>query len=105
MTQFAVHKNKNPRTRGAYPYLVDIQSDLMSDLHTRMVAPLAKAPALTKRPIKELTPLVELDGQKFVVLIPQMAGISRADLGAVVGSLLDHRNEIVAAVDFLITGI
>jgi hypothetical protein len=34
-----------------------------------------------------------------------MAGISRADLGAVIGSLLDHRNEIVAAVDFLITGI
>jgi toxin CcdB len=105
MTQFAVHKNKNPRTRGAYPYLLDIQSDLLRDLQTRMAAPLAKAPALTKKPIKDLTPLVEIDGQKFVVLIPQMAGVSRTDLGAVVGSLSDHREEIVAAVDFLITGI
>lgn len=31
MPQFSVYKNKNPSTRSAYPYLVDIRSDLLSE--------------------------------------------------------------------------
>lgn len=34
----------------------------------------------------------------------QLAGIARADLGPQAGSLLDQREKIVAAVDFLLTG-
>lgn len=105
MPQFSVYKNKNPSTRSAYPYLVDIQSDLLSELKTRVVVPLVKLTALGKKPIQHLTPIIEVESQKYLMLMPQLAGISAKDLGSEVGSVSKHRNTIVAAVDFLVTGI
>jgi toxin CcdB len=39
--QFDVYQNPSPRMREQYPYVVDIQSDLLGSLATRMVVPLA----------------------------------------------------------------
>jgi toxin CcdB len=105
MPQFSVHRNKNPKTKGAYPYLVDVQSDLLRDLRTRVVVPLTKYTAIEKKAIKALTPLVEIDGHKYVMMIPQLAGILSSELGAEVCSFAQHRSEIIAALDFLATGI
>lgn len=105
MAQFSVHKNKNPKSKEAYPYLVDVQSDLLSTLSTRVVVPLTKLTALRKKPIRDLTPVVEVDGAKYLMLVPQLAGIAANDLGQIVGNLSAHRDEIVAAVDFLVTGV
>lgn len=105
MPQFSVHKNKNPKTRSTYPYLVDVQSDLLSDLGTRVVVPLVKRTASTKKPIKNLMPVVSVDGQEFIMMVPLLAGIGKGDLGAPVASAAHHRGEVVAALDFLITGI
>jgi len=105
MAQFSVYKNKNPKSKSAYPYLVDVQSELLSDLHTRVVVPLAKLTSLRKKPIRDLTPVVDVDGGKYLLLIPQLAGISIDELGQPVGMIAGHRDEIVAAMDFLITGV
>jgi toxin CcdB len=105
MAQFSVFKNRNPRSKAAFPFLVDIQSNLLDDLHTRVVIPLAKAPALAKKPISTLSPLVEVQGQKYVLLTPQLAGISRSELGAEVTDIIEHRDAVIAALDCLITGI
>jgi hypothetical protein len=35
--QFDIFENPSPRMRDAYPYVVDVQSDLLSSLATRMV--------------------------------------------------------------------
>lgn len=105
MPQFSVYKNKNPNTRSAYPYLVDIQSDLLSELKTRVVVPLVKVTALGKKPIQHLTPTVEVDGQKYLMLMPQLAGISTKDLGPRVSDVSKYRNAIVGSIDFLATGI
>lgn len=105
MPQFSVYKNKNPKTRSTYPYLVDVQSDLLSDLGTRVVVPLIKRTALTKKPIKNLMPIVRVDGQEFIMMVPQLAGIATGDLGVPTASAAQHRGDVVAALDFLITGI
>ncbi len=105
MPQFSVYKNKNPKTRGTYPYLVDVQSELLSDLGTRVVVPLIKRGALTKKPIKNLMPVVRVDGQDFIMMVSQLAGIAASELGTPIASAAEHRGEVVAAVDFLITGI
>ena len=39
--QYDVYANPIPRMRDDYPYVVDLQSGLLSALATRMVAPLA----------------------------------------------------------------
>jgi len=33
MAQFTVYRNKNPRSKATFPLLVDVQSDLLDDLH------------------------------------------------------------------------
>ncbi len=50
MPQFSVYKNKNPKTRSTYPYLLDVQTDLLSGLGAGVVAPLVKRTASAKRP-------------------------------------------------------
>ena len=105
MAQFSVYKNKNPKTRTVYPFLVDVQADLLRGLRTRVVVPLVKRTAVGRKPIKNLTPVLDVDGQKFVMLVPQLAGISLSDLGPEVASVAQYRNDIIGALDFLITGI
>ena len=51
MAQFAVYKNKSARSKSVFPLLVDVQSDLLDELQTRVVIPLSKVAALTKSPV------------------------------------------------------
>ena len=41
MAQFRVYENSNRATKQRIPYLLDIQSDLLDDLQTTVVIPLA----------------------------------------------------------------
>lgn len=41
MAQFTAYANSNPVTQKQYPYLLDIQSDLLSELKTTIVIPLS----------------------------------------------------------------
>jgi toxin CcdB len=104
MAQFAVYRNRNPRTKATFPLLLDVQSDLLEDLRTRVVIPLTKAAALAKRPLSQLTPTLPFDGETYVLVTPQLAGISWGELGPVAGSLTDARATILAALDLLLTG-
>nr|WP_312230753.1 CcdB family protein [Pseudomonas sp.] len=105
MAQFAVHKNINPATRAAVPLLLDVQSNLLADLATRVVVPLYPASTLQGKMLKTLTPRFEIEGQPYVMMTPQMAGIANKQLGPMVADLAAQRDEIIAALDLLITGI
>ena len=65
---------------------------------------MTKAASLTRKPIRRLMPTVQFDGEAYVLVTPQLAGIARRDLGTPAGSLARHRDEIVAAIDFLLMG-
>lgn len=104
MAQFAVYRNKNPRTRSTFPFLVDVQSGLLEPLQTRVVIPLTKVAAIAKKPVTHLTPILVFEGESYVLMTPQLAGIARADLGTHAGSLAEHRQVIVASMDFLVSG-
>lgn len=104
MPQFAVYRNKSPRTKSTFPFLVDVQSDLLDPLNTRVVVPLTKVAGLAKKPVSHLTPVVSFDGDAYVLMTPQLAGMARSDLGAQAGTLVDEREKIMNAVDFLLTG-
>lgn len=105
MPQFSVHRNPNPDTRAAYPLLLDLQSDLIADLSTRVVVPLCPAPAMKGKLIKTLMPVFEIDGKQYAMLTPQLAGVSNKQVGVKVADLAQCRDEIIAALDLLITGI
>ena len=100
MPQFDVYKNKNPKTNQEIPFLLDIQNDILKSLSTRVVVPLV----LDMKPAKILNPIFEIETLTVTMSTAELAGISMDNLGAVVCSLKDKRDEIIAAVDFMITG-
>jgi toxin CcdB len=104
MAQFSVYRNKSPRSKTIFPLLVDVQSDLLEDLQTRVVVPLSKVAALTRKPVSQLTPVLEFEQTSYVLVTPQLAGIARSELGAVAGSVVKSRDTIIAALDFLLMG-
>lgn len=105
MTQFVAYKNQNPDSMASYPYLLEIQSDFLSELQTTVVLPLMPARLGSAIAMTRLNPVVEIEDQKFVVMTQDVAGIARKDLAKASRDLRQHRAEIMAALDFLISGI
>jgi toxin CcdB len=79
-------------------------ADLLEPLNTRVVIPMTKAPTLTRKPVSHLTPEVSFNGDRYVLMTPQLAGMGRAELGPHAGTLVDEGQTILAAIDFLLTG-
>lgn len=103
MAQFDVYENRNPDSKQAIPYLLDVQADLLSHLGTRVVVPLVSATILDQA-INHLNPQFVIDKKQVVMSTAEMAGISMHILGEKVISLKDRRDEIITALDFLIMG-
>ncbi|MDZ7768339.1 MAG: type II toxin-antitoxin system CcdA family antitoxin [Woeseiaceae bacterium] len=75
MPQFAVYRNPNPATRTAIPLLLDVRSDLLEALVTRVVIPLYMPAAVEDAVIGTLTPRLELDGAPYIAVTPELAGV------------------------------
>lgn len=101
MGQFTVHQH---RLQPDGPLLLNIQSDFLSGLSTRVVIPLNRRSA-DDQPINTLTPPVTIDGTRYLMDVPQLAGVPIGVLGEPVGDLSGMRDEVLAAIDMLITGI
>ena len=103
MAQFDVYANPNPATKRTIPFLLDIQTDLLNNLATRVVIPLYKVSAMAKA-AKHLN--IQFSVQRVTVIMStaELAGVEVNRLGNKVCSLKEHRNEIIAAIDFLVTG-
>jgi len=104
MAQFDLYRNPNPETNAYIPYLLDVQAELLDVLATRVVVPLHTVESIPK-PLRHLNPVIEFEGEQLVLSTGELAGIAASVLGQPAGSLSDHRSEIIAALDFVFTGI
>ena len=106
MLQFGAYRNLDKGTRALYPLLLNVQSDLNEETGTRDVAPMAAATGKRRPPaISSLTPVMEVDGEPYVLMVPLLAATEVADLGALEADLTHERTAIMAALDLLISGI
>lgn len=105
MPQFDVYKNNNKNTKTDFPYLVDIQHQIISDLATRLVIPMGKFDTFSDKNIKRLTPLITFDDQQYLLLTPQLTSIPAHLLKHSVGTIEMQRDLVINALDFAITGI
>jgi toxin CcdB len=103
MAQFDVYTNSNPETKRAIPYLLDVQADLLENLRTRVVIPLYSVSAMDKA-ADHLNPRFSIKRSTVVMSTAELAGVTVNRLGDRICSLKEHRNEIIAALDFLFTG-
>ncbi|KAB7628227.1 CcdB family protein [Alkalilimnicola sp. S0819] len=98
MARFDIFENE-----GGAGYLLDVQSDLLSGLNTRVVVPLlprASAPS----PAQRLNPVFSIQGREFVMATQYMAAVPGGELRSGVGSLAEEQGEISAALDMLFLG-
>ncbi len=103
--QFDVHPNPNRGSATVYPFVLDIQSNLLSGLPTRLVIPLQ---ATQGDPIEipaRLCPSFTVKGQRVSLVGYQAAPISRRLLKKPVASLASQAHEIIAAMDAVISGV
>lgn len=101
--QFDVYATPG-RARDVFPYLVDVQSDLASEFSTRYVVPLLPvSPGV--RVLQRANPVVEFAGQDYLFAANQLVNLTLKRLGSPLGNLSRYREEMIAAIDFMIVGI
>ncbi len=97
MAQFDVYRLEGGQL------VVDLQTDLIGIEASRVVAPLRDAGRYTAFP--GLTPCVELEGQRWIVRVQELAAVRGAELHTPLGSLEAHRDALKRALDILIDGV
>ena len=53
----------------------------------------------------KLTPILAVQDQQYCMMTPQLAGINKRELGTEVEILTAHQHDIIAAIDFLLSGV
>lgn len=83
--------------------LLDVQSDFLDNLTTRVVVPLF-AQETKPQAVKRLHPGFVIDGQTYVMATHLISAIPESMLGVPRGNLRRHHDEIVAALDMVFYG-
>jgi toxin CcdB len=105
MAQWDVYANPNPGSRVDVPYLVDVQSDLLHDVPTRLVIPLAPPRRRLSGLPQRMSPVFQLQGQQLL-LLPQEAGpVAARALRKPVASLRSDAHRIIDALDAVVSGV
>ena len=104
MAQWDVYPNPSPRTRDDVPYLVDLQSNLLDALPSRLVAPLVRARLAPDGFPRALCPVFNIDGVSLVLLPHEAGPIEARLLKHKTVSLLPQAHDIVAALDAVVSG-
>ena len=102
MRQFDVFPNPSDRSREAAPYVVVLQSHFLAAVPTTIVAPLLiddDRSAYSDASVK-----LAFDNQRYVLSVPELAGIEPSRLKGCVGSLTAHEDAIRRALDRVFTG-
>jgi len=102
MRQYDVFQNPTPRTRKLMPYLLVLQSDLVSETDAVIVAPLSKS---IHPEGSRLYPEFAVADGTYTLLTPDLASIPRIALTELVTNLEKDWNRITAAIDMLFAGI
>ncbi len=105
MKQFDVYENTNILTKKQYPLLVDVQHSVLSSLATRIVTPLSSKDLVQDAVMDVLMPEVFFDERCFVLMTPQISALPGRLLSNPIGTLEHCQSEVLAALDFAITGL
>ncbi|MBT9597062.1 MAG: CcdB family protein [Vitreoscilla sp.] len=105
MAQYDIYPNPSARSREQVPYVVDVQSNLLADLRTRLVLPLSRAGATLTQVPHRLAPTFVVEEQVLALQPHLAAGIDARLLRHAVSSLADHASELRDAMDAVMSGV
>lgn len=106
MARFDLYENPSPKSRSKSPYLLDVQSNHLGDLTSRVVIPLTKVTGnYTLDAIaQDLSPVFDIQGEKFLLETPLLGAVRINVLGSSVGTLKAEHDRILSALDRLFGG-
>ena len=104
MAQFDVFVNPIPNARRGYPFVVTMQSDFTINGAEQFVAPIASID-LGHSANQRVMPVVALQGNNHVVVVPRLTVMRSRDLVNRVSSIAAARSELLAAIDYLFFGV
>lgn len=106
MAQFDVHANPDAASGTVYPYLIEIQADLLGELPTVVVVPLVDTDRIDHRPITRLMPTISVNRRNYVAMVPELAAVHRQTLSRPITALPDdEQTALRAALDLLLSGL
>ena len=104
MARFDIYANRGSHAKTP-PYLLDVQSDLLDGLDSRMVIPLRGLEHFAKVNLPtRLTPVLKIQGKEYLLETPKMGAVPRRILKTPIASMVEARPQITAALDFLFQG-
>ena len=103
MARFDLYNNPSSRSRAKSPYLLDVQSDHLDSLISRVVIPLTRvAGNYTPGEVaQDLAPIVEIGREKFILETPFLGAIRTSELGPATGTLKPEQSWVLAALNRL----
>jgi toxin CcdB len=102
MAQFDVHRNPG-RHRDSIPFVVVVQSALYDDYRRRVVVPLVNKSSLGKVANPRFNPTFRIEGRAVVLHPLEIVSVARENLGEWVDSLEEEGDQIMSALDELLT--
>jgi toxin CcdB len=102
MAQFDVHRNIG-KHRDSIPYVVVAQSSQFDDYRRRVVVPLVRKAAVGKLSHATFNPTFKVRGTAVVLHPLEIVSIPIEQLGELVGSLSEEGQQIIAALDELLS--
>ena len=100
--QFDVVANPDPIEAVQRPYLLVLQSDLASHLNSTIVAPLV--PRDQMRGAHRLNPVLTVEGHDYWLATHELFAVDQRILHGRVATLAEHRDAVIAAIDFVFLG-
>jgi toxin CcdB len=99
MARFDVY----PALAGDLGYLLDVQTDFLDGLNTRVTVPLMPLGS-APHPARDLNPLMLVGEAEMVMVTQYLASVERRLLRQPVANLAPQRGSITRALDLLLTG-
>ena len=104
MAQFDVHRNCG-QNHDSIPYVVVVQSSIFDDYKRRVVVPLVKRSYLDKVSHPRFNPTFVIEKTPVVLHPLETTSVAKDKLGKFVKSLADKGDQIIDALDELITRV
>ena len=102
MAQFDVHRNGG-RNKDAIPFVVVVQSSQFDGYRRRVVVPLVRAGTVGKMEFPHFNPTFKIRGMSVVLHPLEIVSVPVGQLGTKVGSLAAEGQQIIAALDELLS--
>ena len=103
MQQFDMHRLLDPdEDRLSNTLVVILQHRHARAVDTVIVAPVVPGSSLPS--LERIRPPVNFESKQYVVVVDRLAAVERHSVGPRVGSLEPHRDDLIRAIDTLVTG-